>query len=104
MKDIEKIEIKIYNMKNRMELYIVPSTLKVYKKDEEKDISLEQIEKLLSIICTWEHEYEDRTIVDGGGYQVLITTSTGVDEYTGVGAYPTSFRQFQDIVGDIYDR
>ena len=86
-----------------MDINIIPSILKVYVKDQEKDIDIKTIEKLLNIICKWNHNYFNDKIIDAPTCQVKIFTNTGVDEYFMRGKFPETYKEFRRIVGEIYE-
>jgi hypothetical protein len=98
---INNIEIRIKDYTN-MDINIVPSTLKVYVKDQEKNIDKDTIDRLLSIICMWEHEYFNDKILDAPTCRVKIFTDTGVEEFFMMGEFPKTYKEFYDIVSDIY--
>ena len=101
MNSINNIEIRIREYTS-MDINIIPSTLKVYVKGEEKDIDQDTIDNLLTIICKWEHEYIDDTILDAPTCRVRIFTDRGVDDYFMMGKFPTTYREFYEIVRGIY--
>ena len=103
MDSINQITILIEDLKNSMELKIVPSTLKVYRKKQEKEISKEMIEDLLNIICKWERESIDQGMIDAQTYLVKVYTTDGkIDQYFGKGKYPNNYSEFLELVRDIY--
>ncbi len=102
MDNIDKIEIRISGISNNMQLFIVPSTMKLYVKGKIKDIDKEWLEKLLSIICKWDYEYVDDSVIDAETFKVRIYTSSGVDEYFGCGKYPNNYPLFINLVKGVY--
>ena len=101
MNSINNIEISIEDF-NSMNINIVPNVLKVYVKDQEKNIDVETIEKILNIICKWEKEYINNRFLDAPTCRVKIVTNTGIDEYYMRGDYPKTYDEFHRIVSDIY--
>ena len=100
---IDKIEIKITNLNNKIELFIIPSTLKVYVKDKAKSIDKEQIDRLLRIICRWDYEYINNSIIDAQTFKIRVYSKNGVDEYFGCGKYPKNYHEFIELVRGIYE-
>jgi len=102
MNNIDKIEIRISGIGNNMQLFIVPSTMKLYVKGIIKDINKEWLEKLLNIICKWDYEYIDDSVIDAETFNVRVYTNDGVDEYYGSGKYPNNYSVFINLVKDVY--
>lgn len=103
MKDIEKIEIKIINLVQPMELYIIPSELKVFYKNKSKDINFNVIENILNIVCLWDYKYLNNNIIDGNRYEINIYTTKGVDRYIGINSYPKGYDKLVKMVGELYE-
>lgn len=99
---IDKIEIKINDFVNKMELFIVPNTLRVYVKENVKSINKDELDRLLRIICKWNHQYIDKRIIDAQMFRIRIYTNNGVDEYFGSGVYPDNYSEFLELVRGIY--
>lgn len=102
MNGIEKIDIRISSLNENISLSIIPSTLKVYVKDQVKNIDAEVIGKLLDIICKWDFEYIDDNAIDKEQFRVKVYTNKGVDDYFGDGKYPNTYEAFKKLVMDIY--
>ena len=102
MDSIDKIEIRISGIANNMQLFIVPSTMKLYVKGNVIDIDKEWLEKLLSIICKWDYEYIDDSAIDAESFKVRVYTGSGVDEYFGSGKYPNNYEAFISLVKGVY--
>ena len=80
MDNIDKIDIRISGPKNNMELFIVPSTMKLYVKGKKRDLDSESLELILDIIRKWDYEYVDDQIEDAETFKIRIYTGNGVDE------------------------
>ena len=98
MDNIDKIDIRISGPKNHMELFIVPSTMKLYVKGKIKDLDSESLELILNIIRKWDYEYVDDDVEDAETFKVRIYTGKGVDEYFGSGKYPKNYDEFINIL------
>lgn len=99
---IDKIEIKITNLSQNMELIVIPSTLQVYTKNNTKTITKEWLDDLLNIICKWDYKYIDNSIIDAETYTIKVYTEGTVDEYFGKGKYPRNYIDFINLVRDVY--
>ena len=100
MGNIDKIDIRISG-KNKMELVIIPSTMKVYVKGRIKDIDSDTLETLLNIIHKWDYEYVDPEADDAETFKVRIYNGAGVDEYFGSGKYPKNYNLFINLIKGI---
>ena len=103
MKDIDKILITVSSLNKHMELSIEPNTLKCYVNGNTKDIKEDVIDRLLNIICLWDYEYVNNSIIDPESYEIRIYTSEGVDKYIGKGMKPKYYQEFLEIVGELYE-
>ena len=100
---IDQIEIKINSLNNKIVLFIVPSDLKVYVHDKVKTIKKVEIKKLLDIICKWDYEYINNSVIDGQSFMVSVYSSEGVDNYFGSGKYPSNYNEFLEFVRSFYE-
>ena len=100
MNDIERIDINVMRIGRPIFLTINPKEFKAYGSNGEKDISIDTIERLLSIVCLWDDEYLNNKI-DAPEYRVQITTIKETVEYKGIGNYPDNYKEFLNLVGKI---
>lgn len=103
MDDIKNIEIRINEYGISYDLNIIPSELKVLIKNKEKEIDINTIEKILDIICKWDYNYINDTIIDAPTCKIVVNTTEKTDEYFLKGRYPNTYNALRKIVSDIYE-
>lgn len=99
MKDIVSIEIMIKNMHENIKLVINPNTLTF---NNDKKISKELINELIRTICLWKNEYGFSSKIDVEEFKVIIKTTNKIDTFHGKGIYPSNYKYFKKIIGEIY--
>lgn len=98
MKNIVSIEIMINNMHENIKLSINPNNLVV----NNKKISENLIQELIRTICLWKKEYGFSSKIDAEEFKVIIKTLNKVDIFHGKGIYPSNYKYFKKIIGEIY--
>ncbi len=104
MNSVNQIEIRItypINTNKNIELFVVPNTLKVYIHGQEKEIEAGMIDRLMDIICKWDYEYIDDSVLDATTFSVKVYTNSGMDRYFGSGKYPDNFDTFLEWIRDL---
>ena len=98
--NIDMIEV----IENNIKLFVYPKENKVLIDDHYYPVNYEKIERLISIISTWDSEYNASGYQDGNYFEINIYYDGKIDKICGVRGAPSNYKEFTDWVMDYYDR
>ena len=101
---IDKIDIGINNgIFEELNAIILPREKKTTINNKEYNIDNEKINRILSILSTWEHEYKDENnkIIDAQEFNINVWEENKSTNYHGKGNFPSNYVEFIGIIGGI---
>lgn len=97
---MNSIEIYITSIGNEINLLVDTINKKININNLEKDITEEQIEKLIRIIRTWEPIYQNEHLIDAESFEIRINTTEKIETIKGKGNYPENYLSLKEWIGE----
>lgn len=101
MNSINYIEISISNITNQIDIAIDVKHNIYFTKNGKYSITNEKIEELLSIIRTWNNEYDASNMIDSEKFLICIKSREKEEIIKSHGNLPINYDQFKNWVGDL---
>lgn len=98
--NMKSIEIYIYNLSNKINIYIDTINKKIIINNQQKDISEEKIDDLIRIIRTWESNYQNLNNIDSESFEIRINLTNEIEIIKGNGNYPENYMLLKEWIGE----